>query len=48
MARRQQAYEQQAYQQQIQAQQQAGASAGQDTYNRAMKACLEGRGYTVS
>lgn len=49
--RRQQAAEQEAYRQQeaqIQAQQQAGGSAGRDTYNRAMRACLEGRGYTVS
>lgn len=46
--RRQQAYEQRAYQQQAQAQQQSTTSAGRDTYNRAMRACLEGRGYTIS
>lgn len=49
--RRQQEAERQAYEQQraqAQAQQQSAGTAGRDTYNRAMTACLQGRGYTVS
>jgi hypothetical protein len=34
--------------QQQQADAQAAASSGQDVYNRALKSCLEGRGYTVN
>lgn len=48
--RRQQAYQQQQYQrqQQLYQQQQAQASQqGRNNYNRAMGACLSGRGYTV-
>ena len=49
--RRQQQAEQQAYQQQqaqAQAQYQTNVAAGQHEYNRAMSACLQGRGYTVT
>ena len=49
--RRRQQQQQQNYQQQqaqAQAQYQAGLSAQQDGYNRALSACLRGRGYTVS
>jgi len=47
--RGQQAAQQEAYrQQQAQMQAQPANAAGRDTYNRAMKACLEGRGYTIS
>src|SRR5262249_45790481 len=40
--------EQQAYQQQYAQAQQSGADAGRNTYNRALAACLEGRGYRVN
>ncbi len=48
--RRQQAAQQQYQQQQLQAQQQRNQAANQrrNGYNRAMTACLTGRGYTVS
>ena len=49
--RRRQQQQQQNYQQQqaqAQAQYQAGLSAQQDAYNRALSACLRGRGYTVN
>ncbi len=49
--RRRQQQQQQNYQQQqaqAQAQYQASLSAQQDTYNRALSACLRGRGYTVN
>ena len=44
--RRREAKQRQAAQQQQQ--QATAASAGRDTYNRAMAACLQGRGYTVN
>ena len=49
--RRKQAQQQQNYDQQVrqqQAQQQQANTAGRDGYNRAMTACLEGRGYSVN
>lgn len=49
--RRREAAEQQAHQEQLaweQQQRQSSVSAGQNAYNRAMSACLQGRGYTVS
>ncbi len=49
--RRRQAYQQQQYQRQQQQYQQSQAQAsqqGRNNYNRAMGACLSGRGYTVS
>ena len=48
--RRQDAQQQQyqAQQQQAQAQQQQAAAQGRDSYNRALAACLRGRGYTVN
>ncbi len=45
--RRRQQQQQQNYQQQ-QAQYQARSSAQRDAYNRALSACLSGRGYTVN
>ena len=49
--RRRQAQEQENYQRQVQqqqAQQQQSNAAARDGYNRAMTACLEGRGYSVN
>ena len=49
--RRRQAYQQQQYQsqqQQFQQQQAQAAQQGRNSYNRAMGACLSGRGYTVN
>ena len=49
--RRRQEEQQRAYQQQqaqAQAQQQSGYGAQRDAYNRALAACLQGRGYTVN
>ena len=49
--RRRQAQEQENYQRQVQqqqAQQQQANAAGRESFNRAMTACLQGRGYTVS
>jgi predicted lipid-binding transport protein (Tim44 family) len=46
--RREQIRQQQAYQQYAQTQQSGSSSAQLSTYNRAMQACLQGRGYTVN
>ena len=47
MRRRHQYRQQQQAQEQFYAQQQSAAAQGRNAYNRAMTACLSGRGYTV-